>query len=148
MCELVARTDDLAPAGEVTLEFAYGPASAPRRFIQEGAFSRNAIQQAAQETLDIVRTASQLPSVVWVAGQPVRPEDFALTLASVVVSERDSADVPLQQGELAAKRHVADDSTGLWGWVIFPKDFNAPGMMEIAKLQAWTIKPAVLRKSR
>jgi hypothetical protein len=143
MCELVAKGPE-----EVTLDFAYGPASAPQRFIKEGTFSWNAVRQAAQETLDIVRTTSQLPSVVWVAGQPVRPEDFALTLASVVASERDSADVPLQRSELAAKKYVADDSPGLWGWVIFPKDFNAPGMMEIAKLQAWTMKPAVLRKSR
>ncbi|MEN6575242.1 MAG: hypothetical protein ABFD90_02775 [Phycisphaerales bacterium] len=142
MCEGVGRG-----AQEVTLDFAYGPASSPGRFVKEGTFSRQAVQQAAQETLDIVRTTSQLPSVVWVAGQPVRPEDFAVTLASVVASERDSGDIPLLRGELAAKKYVADDSPGLWGWVIFPKDFNAPGMMEIAKLQAWTIKPAVLQKA-
>jgi hypothetical protein len=87
-----------------------------------------------------------MPSIIWVAGKPVRPEDFAVTLASVVTSERHSGDIPLQHGELKAKVHVADDSPHLWGWVIFPKGFDAPHMMEIAKLQAWTIKPAVLRK--
>jgi hypothetical protein len=39
---------------------------------------------------------------------------------------------------------VADDGPNLWGWVIFPPGFRAPAMMELAKRQAWTIKPAVL----
>jgi hypothetical protein len=143
MCELVVQGPE-----KVTLDFAYGPASAPQRFITEGTFSRDAVRQAAQETLDIVRATGQMPSVVWVAGQPVRPEDFAVTLASTVTSGRDSAQIPLLRGELAAKKYVADDNPDLWGWVIFPKDFNAPGMMGIAKLQAWTIKPAVLRAVR
>lgn len=142
MCELVVQGPE-----EVTLDFAYGPASAPQRFITDGTFSRDAIRQAAKEMLDIARATGQMPSVVWLAGQPVRPEDFAVTLASVVTSGRDSGDVELQRGELAAKKYVADDSSGLWGWVVFPKDFNAPGMMELAKLQAWTIKPAVLRRT-
>jgi len=131
---------------EVETQFAYGPASRAQRFITEGMFSWNAIRQAAQELNDTVRQSEQLPSVVWVAGQPLRPEDFAVTLASVVASKRDSQDVSLRQGKLEAEKYVADDAPRLWGWVIFPKDFNAPGMMEIAKLQAWTIKPAVLRK--
>lgn len=143
MCERVGRG-----AQEVTLDFAYGPASMPQRFVTEGTFSRQAVQQAAQETLDIVNTTGQMPSVVWMAGQPVRPEDFAVTLAWAVASGREAGEISLRQGELAAKRHVADDSPGLWGWVIFPTDFNAPGMMELAKLQAWTIKPAVLRKTK
>ena len=143
---LVARTDGDSQRGEVTLEFAYGPASMPQRFIREGAFSWSEIRQAAQETLDVVRATKQMPSIIWVAGKPVRPEDFAVTLASVVASERRTGDIPMQHGELKAKEHVAGDSPRLWGWVIFPSGFDAPHMMEIAKLQAWTIKPAVLQK--
>ncbi len=143
--QFVAGIDGEHQPEEVTLEFAYGPASAPQRFITEGTFRWDAIQQAAREVLDIVHATKQLPSLVWVAGEPVRPEDFAVTLASLVAAERYSGDIPLRQGELKAKQYVADDSPRLWGWVVFPKGFNAPHMMEIAKLQAWTIKPAVLR---
>lgn len=131
---------------EIKLEFAYGPASAPQRFVTEGAFSWDAIRQAARELLDTAYATQQLPSIIWVAGQPVRPEDFAVTLASLISAERYSGSLPLRQGELDSKKYVADDSPGLWGWVIFPKGFNAPHMMEIAKLQSWTIKPATLRK--
>jgi hypothetical protein len=146
LSHFVAKSDRDCQPEEVTLEFAYGPASAPQQFVTEGAFRWNAIQQAAQELVGTVRVTKQLPSIVWVAGKPVRPEDFAATLASVVASGRYSGDSPLQQAELEAKKYVADDSPRLWGWVIFPRGFHAPRMMEIAKLQAWTIKPAVLRK--
>jgi hypothetical protein len=131
---------------KITLEFAYGPASAPQRFVTEGTFRWEAIQQAARELLDIVHKTKQLPSIIWVAGEPMRPEDFAVTLASLIADERFSGNIPMKQGELEAKQYIADDSPGLWGWVIFPKGFNAPGMMKIAKLQSWTIKPATLRK--
>jgi hypothetical protein len=40
---------------------------------------------------------------------------------------------------------VADDSPKLWGWVIFPEGFHAPRLMELAKLQAWTLKPALFQ---
>jgi hypothetical protein len=130
---------------KITLEFAYGPASSPQRFVTEGTFRWDAIRQAAQELLDIVHTTKQLPSLIWVAGEPVRPEDFAVTLASLITENRYSGNIPLRKGELEAKKYVADDSPRLWGWVIFPKGFNAPRMMEVAKLQSWTMKPALLR---
>jgi hypothetical protein len=49
---------------------------------------------------------------------------------------------------LAAAKYVADDSPDLWGWVIFPPNFRAPKLMGLAKLQAWTLKPARAQKSR
>jgi len=148
LSQFVAKIDNNSTPAEVAVEFAYGPASKPERFTTEGTFSWDAIRQGAQELVDTVRATKQLPSLVWVAGKPVRPEDFAVTLAAVVASGHYSGESPIQQGELEAKKYVADDSPGLWGWVVFPPGFNAPHMMEIAKLQAWTIKPAVLRKQK
>ena len=142
----VAKIDKDPQPEEITLEFAYGPASMPQRFVTEGTFRWNAIQQAAQELLDTVHETKQLPSIIWVAGEPMRPEDFAVTLASLIAAERYSGNIPMRQGELEAKQYVADDSPRLWGWVIFPKGFDAPRIMEIAKLQTWTIKPTALRK--
>jgi len=146
LSHFVAKIDKDPQSKKIALEFTYGPASTTQRFVTEGTFRWNAIQQAAQELLDTVHATKQLPSIIWVAGEPMRPEDFAVTLASLVAAERYSGNIPMQQGELEAKQYVADDSPRLWGWVIFPKGFDAPRMMEIAKLQAWTIKPAALRK--
>ena len=43
---------------------------------------------------------------------------------------------------------MSADDPKLWGWVIFPPGFQAPAMMELAKRQAWTLKPAVLDPDR
>lgn len=147
LAQFVANSNGSARGDKVAVEFAFGPASTPQRFVTEGTFRWEAIRQAAQELIDITQQTKQLPSVVWVAGQPLRPEDFAATIASAVASDHDSGDVPLRRGELEAKKFVADDGPRLWGWVIFPEGFSAPRMMELAKLQAWTIKPALLRRT-
>ncbi|MCU0913723.1 MAG: hypothetical protein MUC88_04060 [Planctomycetes bacterium] len=146
LSQSVAESDGNRRPADVNVEFACGPASVPQQFLTEGTFRWDALRQAAQELIEIAHGTQQLPSVVWVAGQPLRPEDFAVTLAGAVAAESYPAEVPLRRGELEARKFVADDSSHLWGWVIFPRGFNAPHMMALAKLQAWTIKPAVLRK--
>jgi hypothetical protein len=52
--------------------------------------------------------------------------------------------IELSPAKLGALKHVSEDKPGLWGWVIFPKGFNAPAMMDLARRQAWTVKPALL----
>ena len=145
LSNFVADREAESKPQDIRLKFAYGPASQPQRFVTERTFSWDAIRQAARELLDIVHTTQKLPSIIWVAGEPVRPEDFAVTLASLINDGHYSGNIALRKGELEAKKYVADDSPRLWGWVIFPEGFNAPHMMEIAKLQGWTIKPATLR---
>ncbi|MEW6238952.1 MAG: hypothetical protein AB1656_26510 [Candidatus Omnitrophota bacterium] len=132
------------------LKFAYGPASAPDRFAEEAKASWNAMKQTARDIVETIDRTEQLPSVVWTDGQPWRLEDFAATLAVLLTDEWKSpgqiSSISLRKGNFEARKYVADDGPNLWGWVIFPNGFNAPKMMEIAKLQAWTLKPAVLRK--
>jgi hypothetical protein len=50
--------------------------------------------------------------------------------------------VTFAPARLSASEYVADDSPDLWDWVIFPHGFHAPRLMSLAKLQAWTFKPA------
>jgi len=53
--------------------------------------------------------------------------------------------IEMKPAKLKAAEYVSDDDPKkLWGWVIFPTGFRAPAMMELAKRQAWTLKPAVL----
>ena len=48
--------------------------------------------------------------------------------------------------ELLTARHVAADSPGLYGgWVIHKEGFRAPKVLELGRLQAWTLKPALPR---
>lgn len=107
--------------------------------------------QFARTVLDVegfLDKNSQIPSAVWFGSRPVPPESYLVALAQVttrlVVRAEPPENVSLAPAHLAAAQYVATDSPQLWGWVIFPPGFRAPKMMRLAKLQAWTLKPARL----
>lgn len=100
------------------------------------------------DVLDSMRKTGRAPSTVWLGSTGVSPEAYTAALARVVVAVADGKPVPeriaLTPAKLAAAKYVSDDDPRLWGWVIFPPGFRAPALMELAKRQAWTLKPAVL----
>ncbi|RJP31338.1 MAG: hypothetical protein C4527_07750 [Candidatus Omnitrophota bacterium] len=151
MAALLAESDENLIADEITVVFTYGPASRTEEYIKDGSFTWEEIVSASIDFLDAIFQTEQMPSVVWIGGKPVRPQDFAATLATVVTKflrkQIPTEPISLVKGTMEAEQYVANDSDpGLWGWVIFPEGFHAPKLMEMAKLQAWTIKPAKLQK--
>ncbi|MEP6592900.1 MAG: polysaccharide deacetylase family protein [Acidobacteriota bacterium] len=113
-------------------------------------FRWSAFAQAVRDTADYCRTAHRMPAEVWVGSQSLSPAEYLATLAGAVADAIDSgpppADVRRLDGRLTADRYVAQDSAGLWSWPIFPEGFHAPRLMELARLQAWTLKPAVAHR--
>ena len=49
---------------------------------------------------------------------------------------------------LDAAQYVAHDSPGLWDWPIFPEGFHSQHLMDLARVQAWTLKPALLKGAK
>ena len=101
---------------------------------------------------DFLRKNGQIPNACWLGSKPVSPESYLVALAQVttrlLVKAEPPESVTLAPAHLAAAKYVADDSPNLWGWVIFPPDFRAPKLMGLAKLQAWTLKPARVEITR
>jgi hypothetical protein len=93
------------------------------------------------------RDHGRVPSEVWLGASSMSPGDFLATLAAVAegiaAGGRPPGTVTRRPGKVAVEGHVAKDSVELWGWVIFPEGFHSPAIMEQARLQAWTLKPAV-----
>jgi hypothetical protein len=91
----------------------------------------------------------EIPNAVWFGSTSVTPEAYLLALASVtqmLIANGDPADsVNVLPAKLDAAQWIASDSPSLWKWPIFPPGFHSPHLMELARLQAWTIKPAVLK---
>jgi hypothetical protein len=109
-------------------------------------FRWSAFAHAVRDTSDFCRTSHRLPDEVWVGAESISPADYLATLAGVfeeLIAGKTPTDVIRREGHYTADRYVADDSPALWGWVIFPEGFHAPRIMELARLQAWTLKPAV-----
>lgn len=104
---------------------------------------------AVLDVADAMARYGRVPSSVWFGSAAVSPETYLRTLAGVLPTLLDGKPLPatieVRPARLAAARHVADDGPNLWGWVIFPKGMRAPTMMQLAKRQAWSLKPALLR---
>jgi hypothetical protein len=110
----------------------------------------NTFAQAVRETHEYLRAVRRLPDEVWIGTESLSPADYLATLGraleALVTSGRTPAVIARVEGRYTADRDVAEDSPGLWSWPIFPEGFHAPRIMELARLQAWTLKPAVMRR--
>ena len=91
-----------------------------------------------------------MPDDVWVGAESLSPADYLATVGQAIddriTTGKMPAEIVRRAGHFTADRYVADDSAALWGWIIFPEGFHAPRIMELARLQAWTLKPAVFHR--
>jgi hypothetical protein len=106
-------------------------------------------QRTCLDVQDHLHKQGRIPSAVWLGSKPIPPESYLVALAGIARRKLEGQAMPesieIKPAKLAAARYVADDDPGkLWGWVIFPPNFRAPALMELAKKQAWTLKPALL----
>jgi hypothetical protein len=90
----------------------------------------------------------EIPNAVWYGSMAVTPESYLLALAEVTQALVSKAQPPesvrILPGELTASQWVAKDSPSIWSWPIFPRGFHSAHLMDLARLQAWTLKPAIL----
>lgn len=108
------------------------------------------LTETVRDVARYIQAHGRMPDEVWIGAQSISPQDYLATLAYLILGwgrkEDDGGYTPLLQGKFTVDRYVAEDSTKLWGWVIFPEGFHAPKIMELARLQAWTLKPALLSR--
>lgn len=110
----------------------------------------SAFAETVRDVVGYCRSRGRVPDEIWIGAQSIPPETYLATAASfldeVARNGRAPAEVRILSAAFTAGRYVAKDSPKLWGWVIFPEGFHAPAIMELARLQAWTLKPAVLHR--
>jgi hypothetical protein len=103
--------------------------------------------RTAADVEEFMARHGRVPTTVWLGSMPVPPEAYLRSLAKVtkdlVDGKPPGETIEVRPAKLAAAGYVTADAPNLWGWVIFPKGFRAPAMMELAKRQAWTLKPAI-----
>ena len=103
------------------------------------------------DVADFIKRQSRVPSAVWLGSVAVPPEAYLRSMARVAL-ELDAGKTPkeieVKSAKLLDAVNVANDDPKLWGWVIFPPGFRAPALMELARKQAWTLKPALLHPEK
>lgn len=110
-----------------------------------------AFRMAAVDVADFIQTQGRVPARVFIGPDPIPPAVFLVGLAQVYNFDRQQGRLPVDTGvdlpdevELLPTRQVAEDTPGLFGgWIIHKEGFRAPKLLELARLQTWTLKPAI-----
>jgi len=108
-----------------------------------GSVERWEFRKSCEDALDFMSKAGHIPPIIWIGARPVSPEDFLATLASVTLENGTDQSVNLKKGKLSISQYVAEESPSLFNWIIMPEGFRAAHVMKLARLQSWSLKPAV-----
>jgi hypothetical protein len=127
----------------------FGPDHPPSTSEDERPVGWPAFRDAVLDTREFIQTQQRVPANVFIGAESVSPADFLMGLASAYEHARQSGKLPEQvilgrNVILLPERQVAEDMPGLFGgWVIHKADFRAPKILQVARLQTWTLKPAI-----
>jgi len=132
-----------------------GPDAPPPGSATLSNVARLVFRDAVHDVEEFVRVTQRVPTRVFIGSEQASPAEFLIAMASVwSANERQPADgrkdeVALgRQARILPERWIAQDTPGLFGgWVIHKENFRAPKVMELARLQAWTLKPATPARS-
>lgn len=108
-----------------------------------------AFRDATLDVRDFLRTQGRVPARVFLGADSVPPADFLAGLAAAYCRHHETGKLPVEGVRLGKslavlpERHVAKDPAGLFGWVIHKPGFRPVKILEVARLQAWSFKPAV-----
>ena len=139
------------PAFPLRTTGVFGPDMAPPETTSPTNLDWLAFRDVARDVLEFIQTEHRVPARVFVGAEPVPPADFLVTMAAAWSAFRQHGKPPPEQvfalgrgARILPERYIAKDTPGLFGgWVIHKEGFRAPKVMEMARLQAWTLKPAV-----
>jgi len=110
-----------------------------------------AFRDATLDVRDFLQKERRVPARVFIGSDAIPPADFLAGLAFTLHYYNEKHELPLGHNiptgtktEMMAARYIAQDSPELFGgWVIHRENFRAPNILEVARLQAWTLKPAM-----
>jgi hypothetical protein len=145
---VVARVDGRNPETIALKDTPLGPTGIVTPLTDPATTDVSQFGRTSVDVADYLKKHGRVPSAVWLGSTPVPPEAYLRSLAAVARELLAGKTIPekieVKATVLRDTKYVADDDPKLWPWVIFPPNFNAPALMQLAKKQAWTIKPALL----
>jgi hypothetical protein len=123
-----------------------GPIRSTQTTVREGGVSLDEFLNASVSALDYMHHYGRMPSELYAGAGLIAPEDFLVTALSLLpdlVIKKEPLQVEIRKGRLQSANLVNDEfAQSAWRWHMFGKEFKAPRLLELAKLQAWSIKPA------
>jgi len=118
-----------------------GPTTGGRTTYSQASIPAAAFQRAVADAGDYIRRFNRLPAEVFVGSKTLSLADFTATLAG---RGSDTGDVPVARGSIEFNHYFAADGRKPFSWIIHPEGFDGGPLLELARLQGWTLKPARL----
>jgi hypothetical protein len=103
-------------------------------------------ERAEKDTVAFISQNHRLPNQVFIAAETLSLPDFTATLATHKLNPTPA--VRVVRGRIAFDQYFATDAQKSFNWPIHPAGFRAPELLDMGRLQGWTLKPARLRQSR
>jgi hypothetical protein len=119
-----------------------GPATRIASTFRGDAIPRPALERAKADTAAFIRTNHRLPAQVWIGSEKLAIGDFAATLAAY---DGTAGSAGVHRANLEFEKYFSTDPKGSFSWPIHPEGFSAPELLDLGRLQGWTLKPARLR---
>jgi hypothetical protein len=145
---LAHHADEGALPGKIDVKEPLGP-MAPARTKGSRKLKTGDFLASAKATLDSIESQRCLPTGIPVGDYAeLAPHDYLATacrLLSLVISRKDLPESTRTiKGRPPQVNHVSGvNLTKACKWKVLPRNFKAPKILEQAKLQAWTLRPAV-----
>ena len=144
---------DMSP---IVPERLLGPDSPPPAESKDpaGPIDWPAFRAALLDVRDYLRVNHRVPARVFIGADAVPPADFLIGMAQVQAQHDGSHALPQSVAlgrdvqVLTARRVAADEPKLFGGWIIHKENFRAPRILDVARLQAWTLKPATRLEMR
>lgn len=129
----------------ITAELLYGPEQ-DIPSVSGGELKVGDLARAVSEQYNTVLGYKQLPDFYVIGESKINPVDLFCTLKKAIgqgLTAGDNITPVIGAGKLMSSRHINTASN--WGesWVVFPRDIDVANIIRLAKLQAWTLKPAI-----
>jgi len=104
--------------------------------------------KASYDVKLFIELHNRIPDFIEINGVKISPVYFLASEARLYVkiyNGEEPEHVELIKGVFEPDKYVSlEGAKDCWKWAIFPKGFEAWKLVEMAKLQTWTIKPATL----
>jgi hypothetical protein len=141
----LSAADILLQLLQMPPEYVDGPTFQGRTTYRESSVPEFLFESSIQDVKSFIQTNHRLPSEVFVGSQTLSLPDFAATLASHILQP---GPVRVAQGKTNFEKYFSTDAVGSFRWPIHPKGFAPAELLELARLQGWTLKPARLSAKR
>lgn len=119
-----------------------GPATRMASSLERTSIPRAAFERAKTDAVSFIRANQRLPAAVWIGADKLSIGDFAATLAG---DDETAAEIVVRRANLEFEKYFSNEPRKAFDWPIHPEGFSAPELLELGKLQGWTLKPARLR---